>query len=95
MVTWDKKAFDALESHCNRIKKDSFLAAEMVRRAIFEETERLKPNPEIYPLDRFRRNNDGMVRAFEKLSLRVSYEIKPDRIRILRVRHVRQKPLDY
>lgn len=82
-VIWDNKALDFLESHCNRIKKNSVQTAEMVRSAIFAETEHLKSNPEIYPLDRFRKDNDGKIRAFEKLSLRVSYEIKPDLIRIL------------
>ena len=58
-------------------------------------TENLKYNPEIYPLDKHRKNNKGDIRAFEKFSLRVAYQITKKQIRIIRLRHTSRDPLEY
>ena len=49
----------------------------------------------MYPLDKYRKNNDGSIRAFEKYSYRVAYQITKTEIRILRIRHTGREPLSY
>lgn len=66
----------------------SVRSAKKVRDTILDTAEHLKDNPEIYPLDKYRKNNDGSIRAFECYSYRVAYQITPTEIRILRLHHV-------
>ena len=72
-VVWDKKAILQLEEVYNHIRKDSLQSAIKVRKSIKKTTRDLSKHPEIYSLDRFRKNNDGSNRAFEKYSYRVTY----------------------
>jgi plasmid stabilization system protein ParE len=55
----------------------------------------LVDHPEKHPPDRFKKDNNGNFRAFEKHSCRVAYYIAETEIRILRVRHVKQEPKEY
>lgn len=77
------------------ISTDSLLQAERVEREILDAISNIQENPEQHPPDKFKNNNQGNFRAFERLSFRISYKITPTQIRILRIRHVRQKPKDY
>lgn len=47
------------------------------------------------PPDKFKKNNPGNYRAFEKYSYRIAYKHTATEIRILRVRHVKQEPKEY
>jgi plasmid stabilization system protein ParE len=49
----------------------------------------------VYEADRFRSNNDGSYRAFEKHSYRVTYRVIGADIRVFRVRHASMKPMAY
>ena len=53
------------------------------------------PNPERYPPDKYKDENDGNYRAFELHRLRVAYFVGRDVIRILRVRHTSREPQGY
>ena len=92
-VVWRKLALKQLNKAFNYIKRESLQAAKKVREEIFVKTEELKYNPEIYPLDKYRKNNDGTIRAFEVYSYRITYQITTYEIRILRVRHTKREPL--
>ena len=94
-IVWWKLALLQLKEAFDYIKKDSLQSAENVRNTIFSATDNLKYNPEIYPLDKYRKNNDGTFRAFEIYSYRIAYQITKSEIRILRVRHTKQEPLGY
>lgn len=72
---------------------ESLQNAEMVRDEIIDASIELPRHPEKYPLDKFKKNNDGSWRAFEKHHYRVSYRITPDAIRIVRLRHTSRSPL--
>ncbi|WP_179374873.1 type II toxin-antitoxin system RelE/ParE family toxin [Winogradskyella wichelsiae] len=74
-IVWRKLALLQLKEAFDYIKKDSLQSAENVRNAIFSATDNLKYNPEIYPLDKYRKNNDGTFRAFEIYSYRIAYQI--------------------
>ncbi|MES2543442.1 MAG: type II toxin-antitoxin system RelE/ParE family toxin [Bacteroidota bacterium] len=52
----------------------------------------LKTNPEIYKLDKHKNKNDGSFRTFFVYDYLISYQITPDSIQILRVRHTSRKP---
>jgi plasmid stabilization system protein ParE len=94
-VVWDLKARNSLRKQLEHIKKDSPQAAEQIREDIFELIENLTKHPEIYPVDKFKFENTGNWRAFEKHNLRVTYYVTDSQIRILRVKHVKQDPQYY
>lgn len=94
-VVWRKLALKQLNKAYNYIKKESLQSAKKVREEIFDKAENLKYNPEIYPLDTYRKNNDGSIRAFEVYCYRIAYQTTKSEIRILRVRHTKREPLEY
>ena len=94
-VVWRKLALKQLNSVYNHIKKESLQSAKKVRKEIFDTAENLKHHPEIYPLDKYRKNNNGSIRSFEVYSYRIAYQVTKSEIRILRVRHTRREPLEY
>ena len=95
VVVWRKLALKQLNKAYEYIKKDSLQSAKKVREKIFNTAEELKHNPEIYSLDKYRKNNDGSVRAFEVYKYRVAYQVTQSEIRILRVRHTKRDPLKH
>lgn len=78
-----------------RIKRESVSNAEKVRDGILSITKSLADHPEKYHLDKFKKNNPGNYRAFEKYSYRIAYRHDDKVIKILRVRHVKQEPKMY
>lgn len=95
VIVWQKLALKQLNKGYNYIKKESPQTAKKVREDIFDKVENLKYNPKIYPLDKYRKNNDGTIRAFEVYSYRIAYQITKYEIRILRVRHTKREPLEH
>lgn len=94
-VLWDKAVYTDLQKVYNRIKNDSLTTAEKVRDGILMITQRLPENPEKYPPDKFKKDNKGDFRAFEKYSYRIAYKITDEEIVILRLRQVKQEPKEY
>jgi len=84
-----------LEKAYREIKNDSLQSAQKVKKDIIEKALGILDAPERYPLDKYRKNNDGSIRAFEKHRYRIAYQIKNDEIRILRLRHTNRLPLKY
>jgi len=93
-VSWDTHARDSFKKQIKRIAQDSFQSAEKVIDDILELIDQIADYPEKYPPDKFKKDNNGSFRAFEKHNLRIAYFIT-DTIRILRIRHVRQEPKEY
>ena len=62
---------------------------------IVESVEILKTHPEIYTVDKLRKNNKGTIRAFEKHSYRISYQVEKDTVYIIRLRYAGKEPLEY
>jgi plasmid stabilization system protein ParE len=94
MVTvWSKPAMAELRKAYRYIQLESILNAEMVINDIIDITIELSKHPEKYSLDKFKKNNDGRWRAFEKHHYRVSYKITTDTVRIVRLRHTSRSPL--
>ncbi|MCF6347012.1 MAG: type II toxin-antitoxin system RelE/ParE family toxin [Flavobacteriaceae bacterium] len=94
-LVWDKEALLELKEAYNYLKEKSLPSAKKVRKSIIEIARELPNHPEIYSLDRFKKENTNDYRAFEKYSYRVTYRIKEKEIRILRVRHTSREPLEH
>ena len=77
------------------ISKDSPQNAKKVLEDIIRATEKSIANPEYYSPDKFKANNDGSYRAFEKHRYRIAYRFKKNIIRVLRVRHTKMEPKTY
>jgi len=94
-IVWNKRPSKSLSKALKQISEDSMLAAERVEAAILMAIEELKIEPEKYPPDKYKINNSGSFKAFEIYNYRISYKYTDKEIRILRVRHVRQRPKNY
>ena len=94
-IIWEKAALSDLQQAYEHILEDSFQNAKMVRDDIFNMVEALAQHPERHHLDQFKKDNSGNYRAFEKHGYRVTYKHTDSQVRILRIRHSKQNPLNY
>ncbi|PCH77318.1 MAG: plasmid stabilization system protein [Flavobacteriaceae bacterium] len=94
-LRWDKEAVLELQEIFNFIKKQSPTAANKVKTSIRETTKELAEHSEIYSLDRYKNNNSGTIRAFEKHNIRITYKVTPTTILIIRLRHTSREPLSH
>ena len=94
-VVIDIDAKKSLREAYNFIKKDSPQNAEKVKQEILFSIKELANNPQKYPLDKYRIDNDASYRAFELHRYRISYVVSPTQIRVIRIRHTKMNPLDY
>lgn len=96
ILVWDKVALNNLKDIYDYLKAGNNLVyAKEVKDTILKSTKELLANPNLYEQDRFKSDNDGSFRAFEKFNYRVAYKITEKQIRILRVRHASREPTDY
>ncbi len=96
-VIWARPAIDQTEEIHAYIIEDSgsLETADRVVDTIFDSSDILSERPEIYPKDKYKKDNDGSYRAYEVLRYRVAYRVLKDTVRILRVRHTSREPLEY
>lgn len=93
MVTvWSKRSKASLQKAFEYISKDSPQNAAKVRDELIDITIGLVDHPEMFPPDKYKNNNDGNWRAFEKYHYRITYRIMPNEIRIVRMRHTSRSP---
>ena len=95
VVVWSNSASIYFRKAYEHIKEGSYLNAEKVKEAITKMVDNLPNNPTKYPPDKFKKNNPGNYRAFEKYSYRIAYKHTEQEIKILRFRHVKQEPKNY
>ena len=81
-VVWDAEAKTSFRKYLEYIKADSVQAAEKVRIDILKTIRNLPQHPEMFPVDRFKNENNGNYRAFEKFSCRIAYLVTVKEIRI-------------
>ncbi len=94
-ISWTKTAAKQFEAAVSYIALDSVYNAEKAAADILKELDKTVSNPGYFPPDKYKKNNDGNYRAFEKHSYRIAYRIAGDMIRVLRVRHTGREPKMY
>ena len=94
-LVWTNRALKHLKKAHEHISKDSPKNALKVITEIAEAVEKALDNPEIYPADKYKIDNDGSYRAFEKHRYRIAFRFFQKTIRVLRVRHTGQEPKGY
>jgi len=95
VVVWSDSAKAELKKAYEYIALDSLQNAKMVRDTLIDLTIELPNHPEKHSSDKFKKDNDGTWRAFEKYHYRISYRILKNQIRIVRMRHTSKSPLKY
>ena len=95
VIAWDRAALYSLQKVFEYIQKDSPQNAVKVRDSILKIIRGIPDHPLKFPPDKFKTNNQGNYRAFEKFSYRIAYRVSDKEIKILRIRHVKQEPKGY
>ncbi len=91
-VRWPLAAQKQLVKSYKYILQDSYQNAEKIKNDILISTRKLVAYPEMYAPDKYKKNNDGSIRAYELHHYRISYRITDDAIIIVRVRHTSMEP---
>lgn len=94
-IRWKQKAVNQFAEAIKYIEEDSPLNAEKFEKEILKKIDNLIMQPERYPPDKFKNDNDGSYRAFEIFNYRISYRFISNQIRIFRIRHTKMTPLIY
>jgi plasmid stabilization system protein ParE len=94
-IAWTKTSLRQFENAIAYIALDSEQNAIKVMNDIIAALSKTLRHSEFYRPDKYKRNNDGSYRAFEKHHYRVSYRVTKKEIRVLRVRHTSMEPKEY
>jgi plasmid stabilization system protein ParE len=96
IIKWNKSAVQQLVDAIEFIEEAGFLSyAEELEKDILSRIKNLPENPTIYPLDKYRRNNDSTYHAFEIDNYRISYRNTFKEIKIVRIRHTSRRTRKY
>ena len=95
VIVWSEQARTELRKAYEYILQGSYQNAIKVSQEIVDAVLSLPANPGKYPLDKYKRDNDGTWRAFELHRYRISYRALPNEIRVVRMRHTKRNPLLY
>lgn len=71
--------------------KNAFMVIESIANAVYKAIK----NPEFYNPEKYKINNDGSYRAFEKHYFRISYRFTKNVIRVLKVKNTKMNPRNY
>jgi len=94
-VVWSAQARKQLKELYEYILKDSVVNAEKVADDIVASTYKAARHPEIQPLDKYKKKNNGSYRAYELHRYRITYKVAAKGINIVRIRHTSRQPKMY
>ena len=95
-IVWEEVPKQYLKEAIAYIKKSSPQNADKVKAGILQSIRQLAEFPEVHPPDKYKERNPGSAfRAFVQFSLRISYFVSDEEIRIVRIRRVKQLPTTY
>jgi plasmid stabilization system protein ParE len=94
-LVWTRRSQQHLRALYRYISEDSVQNAMKVVNDIVTAAEKAIANPEYYNPDKFKINNDGSYRAFEKHRYRIAYRYEKNIIRVLRIKHTKMEPKNY
>jgi plasmid stabilization system protein ParE len=82
-IKWSKNAVQQLLEAIRYIEENGFNSyAEELEKDILFKVRNIPQNPEIYPLDKYKKNNNGNYHAFEIDSYRISYKTEKEAIKV-------------
>jgi plasmid stabilization system protein ParE len=93
-VIWSPKALGQLESIHSYVfeRSKSLQIADKLINEIFDSSDILGAQPEMFHLDKYKTNNKGNYRAYEINGYRITYRITKLDVRIIRARHASRDP---
>ena len=94
-IVWTKRSQNDMRNAFDYTSQDSVQNALSVLEEIVAMTNKAITNPEYFAPDKYKENNDGSYRAFEKHHYRISFRFDSKVIRILRVIHTSREPKLY
>jgi len=95
-IKWNKSAVQQLLDAIEFIEGNEFYDyAEELEKEILLKIRNLPQNPNIYPLDKYRKDNDGSYHAFVIDNYRIAYRHNENEIRIVRIRHTSRRTRKY
>lgn len=96
-IVWSRTSIKQLEKIHEFVYKEthSLIISDNLVNGILDATMVLINQPDLYPIDKYRIQNNGSYRAFEVFNYRIAYREFKHTIRILQVRHTSRKPLNY
>ena len=95
-IKWSKASVNQLDQALNFITEIGFTSyAIQLEDTILSKVESLINNHTLYPIDKYKTNNDGSYYAFEIDDYRISYRVKNSVIKIIRIRHTSRKIRKY
>jgi plasmid stabilization system protein ParE len=95
-LIWSKRATNSFGKILDYIESDSIQNAEKVALEVLQKVKYAAKHPEFYNRDKYKTENPkGAFRAFEIYHIRVSLYFDEKVVRVVRVRHTKQKPLKY
>ena len=95
-IKWSKSALDQLTEILDFITDSGFdLYSRKLEEIILSKTDKLINNYNLYPLDKYKKDNDGSYHAFEIDEYRISYRAKELQIKIIRIRHTSRRIRKY
>lgn len=94
-LVWTKRSQQHMLALYRYIGEDSPQNAHKVVNDIIVAAEKAIINPRFYNADKYKINNDGSYRAFEKHRYRIVYRFEKNIIRVLRVKHTSMEPKTY
>lgn len=94
-IVWTKRSLQHMKAVYKYISEDSLQNARKVVEDIATAMNKATRNPGFYNPDKYKTNNDGSYRAFEKHHYRIVYRFTKNIIRVLRVRHTKMEPKEY
>lgn len=96
VIKWNRNAVKQLLAAILFIEENGFASyAKELEDNILSRIRTLPKTPELYTLDKYRKDNDGSYYAFETHHYRISYRVRKNEIRIIRIRHASRKVLKY
>jgi plasmid stabilization system protein ParE len=94
-ISWDKKAWQDFINILEYIRENSPENAIKVGSRVSNIIDLIPEHPQMFKKDDMKMRNAGDFRVFVQDSIRITYRIKANVIRIERVRHTSQEPLEY
>jgi plasmid stabilization system protein ParE len=95
-IRWSKPALNQLDKALDFILEKGFISyAAELEESIITKIGNLIENHNVYPTDKYKKDNDGSYHAFEVDEYRISYRVKNSQIKIIRIRHTSRKTYKY